>query len=184
MPRKHKRSRLWLAVEILALLLVVGTIAYAWREAEADLDMAEAEITRLEATSAQDSALLAQFRGDFGHQTDSMQILEIRVEGLGADLERCLAAPSDTFYTPAPPPDTVTVPGPAPPPDTIPGPTVYLPGDTVWMPGEITVREVKTGRGYPHWSDFLQIGVAVAACLILENTGGSETVTFRDNGEI
>jgi len=180
-----KRSRMRVVIEVLLLLLASG-VAYAWGQAqgrnelEPTLALARDSIGLLGAASAQDSLLLEDFRVRFGRFTDSLFISRARVEGLEDDLQRCLSLPSDTVeltvYDTVPGPERVvydSVP--------VPGPVVY---DTTYLPGEITIREVQTGRGYPHWSDFLQVGVAVAACLIIENTGGSETVTFRDNGEI
>jgi len=183
---REKKRRGRMVVEIILLLLVAGA-AYAYggylREAEIQpyLDRAQTEIDSLGLISEQDSAFRVSYLDQIAEITDSMHILEIRVGGLEGSLQRCLSLPPDTVpgptvYDTVPGPERIvydTVP--------VPGPVVY---DTTYLPGEITIREVQTGRGYPHWSDFLQVGVAVAACLIIENTGGESSVTFRDNGEI
>jgi len=184
MPKEKKHNRWRVAVEVIVLLLAIGAIAYAWGETAkvlATLHGAEDENMRLRATSAQDSILLERFRDDLKQTVDSMHILEIRVGGLEGSLQRCLSLPPDTVpgptvYDTVPGPERIvydTVP--------VPGPVVY---DTTYLPGEITIREVQTGRGWPHWSDFLEVGLTAAACLIIENTGGESSVTFRDNGEI
>jgi len=181
---KKKRGRI--VVQIILLLLVAG-IAYAiGGDRSKDyllpaLVQADSTIVALEASSELDSAFRVSYQAQIDLMTDSVHVLETSVLDAEDNLARCLATPPDTFYTA---PDTVHA-----PPDTIYAPpdTVSLvrtlPGDTVYLPGEITIREVQTGRGWPHWSDFLEVGLTAAACLVIENTGGSETVNIiREDG--